>query len=33
MGEIVAGPILKWAGGKIQMLSEIKKRMPVKFNK
>lgn len=33
MAEIIAGPIMKWAGGKTQMLDDIKQRMPRSFNK
>lgn len=33
MAELIAGPIMKWAGGKTQMLDDIKQRMPKKFNK
>ena len=31
--QTIPKPILKWAGGKSQLLPEIKKRMPVSFNK
>ena len=33
MAELIAGPIMKWVGGKTQMLDDIKQRMPKKFNK
>jgi len=32
-GDIVARPFVKWVGGKRQLLPELVKRLPVKFNR